>query len=83
MFNKIYDEEKIHKEWQEGEILRLYKGKGERGKCSNERGITLSSNMGKLFERIINNRIQNVVKFTEFQAGGQQGKSTADHIVTN
>ena len=80
MFNKIYDEEKIPKEWQEGEILRLYKGKGERGKCSNERGITLSSNMGKLFERIINNRIQNVVKFTEFQAGGQQGKSTADHI---
>ena len=36
--------------------------------------------MGKLFERIINNRIKNVVKFTEFQAGGQQGKSTADHI---
>ena len=33
--------------------------------------------MGKLFERIVNNRIKNVVKFTEFPAGG---KSTADHI---
>ena len=54
---------KYPNEWQEGEILHLYKGKGERGKCSNEREITLSSNMG-----IINNRIQNVVKFTEFQA---------------
>jgi hypothetical protein len=36
--------------------------------------------MGKLFERIINNRIKNIITFTETQAGGQQGKSTTDHI---
>ena len=64
----------------EGEVIRLYKGKGEKGKCSNERGITLASNAGKLFERIIN-RITPKVKFTEAQGGGQKGKSTADHIL--
>ena len=41
------------KEWEEGEIIRLYKGKGVKGKCSNERGITLASNVGKVYERII------------------------------
>ena len=79
--NNIYNEEKIPDEWQSGEVIRLYKGKGEKGKCSNERGITLASNAGKLFERIINNRITPKVKFTEAQEGGQKGKSTADHIL--
>ena len=36
--------------------------------------------MGKLFERLINNRIKREIETTEAQAGGQVGKSTADHI---
>ena len=47
----------------------------------NERGITLASNMGKLFERIVNNRITKTVDITEAQAGGQKGKSTEDHLL--
>ena len=80
VMNQIYQEETIPKEWQEGEIIRIYKGKGEKGKCSNERGITLASNMGKVFERMVNNRVKNEIKTMEAQAGGQPGKSTADHI---
>ena len=56
--NKIYTKEQIPQQWQHGEIKRLYKGKGTKGKCSNERGITLASNAGKLFERLLNNRIK-------------------------
>ena len=78
--NKVYNEEKIPDEWQKGEIIRIYKGKGEKGKCSNERGITSASNMGKVFERLINNRIKDEIRMTEAQAGGQAGISTADHI---
>ena len=81
ILNKIYNNEKIPDKWQEGEIIRFYKGKGKKGKCSNERGITLASNMGKLFEGIINNRITKTVNITEAQAGGQKGKSTADHLL--
>ena len=81
ILNKIYNNEKIPDQWQEGEIIRFYKGKGKKGKCSNERGITLASNMGKLFERIINNRITKTVDITEAQAGGQKGKSTEDHLL--
>ena len=56
--NKVYNEKKIPDEWQKGEIIRIYKGKGEKDKCSNERGITFASNMGKVFDRRINNRIK-------------------------
>ena len=59
--------EQIPQEWQCGEIIRLHKGKGVKGKCSNERGITLASNAGKLFERIINERINPIIEFTDAQ----------------
>ena len=62
------------------QIIRLYKGNGVKGKCSNERGITLSSNLGKLYERIINNKITPALKMTNCQGGGKKGVSTADHI---
>ena len=39
MFNKIYSEEEIPKTWSEGKIIRIYKGKGKKGKCSNERQL--------------------------------------------
>ena len=58
ILNTIYREEQIPQQWQHGEIKRLYKGTGTNGKCSNERGITLASNAGKLFERLLNNRIK-------------------------
>ena len=81
MFNQIYANEEVPNEWQKGEIIRIYKGKGQKGKCSNERGITLASNTGKVFERLMNNRIKDEVITSEAQAGGQQGRSTADHII--
>ena len=58
-----------------------YKGKGKKGKCSNERGITLASNIGKFFERLINNRILPNLNITDAQAGGIKGRATADHIM--
>ncbi len=80
-FNKISHEYTIPKQWQEGEIKRLYKGKGNKGKCSAERGITLSSNFGKLYERIINNRISTKIHMSEGQAGGKKGRATVDHLL--
>ena len=53
-YNSINETMEIPEEWQKGNIKRLYKGKGIKGKCSNERGITISSNYGKVYERLIN-----------------------------
>ena len=82
IINKIHKAQTIPKQWQHGEIITIYKGKGTKGKCSSERGITLSSNFGKLYERIINNRAKQLITITEAQAGGIKGKSTSDHIRT-
>ena len=80
-FNSINQSMEIPEEWQEGNIKRLYKGKGEKGKCSNERGITISSNYGKVYERMINERILKKLNITDSQAGGKRGAATVDHIV--
>ena len=71
----------IPRQWKEGEIISIYKGKGKKGKCSNERGITLSSNFGKFYERIINERIKGKMKASDHQGGGKKGANTADHIL--
>ena len=79
--NALNKTKEIPSAWQEGEICRLYKGKGKKGKCSNERGITLSSNFGKLYERMINERVLPQIDMTEAQAGGRRGSATVDHIL--
>ena len=51
IFKRIYEKEETPDEWKEGTIIRIYNlGKGTKGQCANERGITLSSNLGKLYE---------------------------------
>ena len=79
--NNIHSTEEIPPSWLQGEIIRLYKGKGKKGKCSNERGITLASNFGKLYERIINERVKHQVQITDAQAGGIPGSATVDHLI--
>ena len=81
VMNNIAQKKNIPPQWQEGSLVRIYKGKGKKGKCSNERGITLSSNVGKMFERIMNDRMNVKINITENQAGGQKGRSTTDHIL--
>ena len=71
--NKMNDTLEFPKQWQKGKIIRIYKGKGTKGKCSNERGITLGSNFGKVVERIYNERALRQVKITDYQGGGRGG----------
>ena len=69
MFNTIFETENIPSQWKEAEIISLYKGKGDREKMEFRRGITLTSNIEKLLERVINNRLVKDLEFTEGQAG--------------
>ena len=80
-FNKILSENNIPKTWKNGRIITVYKGKGVKGKCSNERGISISSNMGKMFERIINERAKEHINISDMQGGGKKGAQTIDHIL--
>ena len=49
---------------------------------SNKRAISLSNNICKLFERVINNRIKGTLQFTEAQAGARENRAAVDQIFT-
>ena len=69
--------------WSEGIIIPIHK-KGSRDKVDNYRGITLLSTLGKLFTRVLNNRlnfwsdIYSVL--IDAQGGFRSGRSTVDSI---
>ena len=47
ILNKIYNNEKIIDQWQEGEIIRFYKGKGKKGKMQQSEGDNPSQQHGQ------------------------------------
>ena len=79
MFNQIFAQEKVPEDWKEAEIISIYKGKDPEV-IGNYRGISIASNLGKLFERILNNRVKEVITYTEAQAGGKAKYSTVDQL---
>jgi len=56
LFNKIFDLGNFPEEWTHGYIIPLHK-KGDINNHENYRGITLLSTLGKLYTRLINNRL--------------------------
>ena len=48
----------IPTDWKRGLVVPLWKGKGDRQDCNNYRGVTLLSVPGKVFARIILNRVR-------------------------
>ena len=75
-------EEVVPQHWNEGVMTSVWKGKGNRECLQNHRGITVSSAIGTIAEEIVYNRVINMVKFTQVQAGGMKGGWTADHVFT-
>ena len=56
LFNKIFELGYFPDKWSEGFIVPIFK-KGDKNEPSNYRGITLLSTLGKLFTRVLNNRL--------------------------
>ena len=65
----------------QGHLVKLPK-KGDLGNCNNYRGITLLSIPGKVFNRVILNRIKDAVDNTlrDEQAGFRKNRSCTDQI---
>ena len=81
LFEQVYETEDIPDQWGEAIITNFGKGKKvDPEKLSNKRGISLSSNIGKLLERIILKRALKVIQFTEAQAGSREGRGCVDQL---
>ena len=79
-FNKITDEEKIPDIWRKSILIPIYKNKGDLMNCGNYRSIKLMCHSMKLYERVHENRLRNIVSISEEQFGFMKGKSTTDAI---
>ena len=84
IFTRVWEDEVDPEEWHQGIIIPLYKGKGSRSDCSNNRRITLLSVPGKVFAKVILSRIRPTLLAHRRpqQSGFTPGRSTCDRIVT-
>ena len=84
LFNHILYSEKFPTPWAEGYIHPLFK-KGEVLNPSNYRGITISSCLGKLFTKILSQRLCVFLEVNKVisinQIGFTPNKRTSDHIL--
>jgi hypothetical protein len=83
MFNKVFDAGYFPVLWSKGYIVPLFK-KNDPNDTNNYRGITLSSNLGKLFTSILTHRVEQWYEdneiLTDAQFGFRKGSSTVDAI---
>ena len=64
--------------WQYSEISPIYKGKGSVLECGNYSGINILSHTMTRWERIIENRIREIVELGNIQFGFRKGMSTTE-----
>ncbi|VDO70814.1 unnamed protein product [Schistosoma mattheei] len=83
LFKKIWEEEQVPMDWKEGHLVKIPK-KGDLSKCENYRGITLLSVPGKVFNRVLLNRMKDTVdaQLRDQQAGFCKDRSCTDRIAT-
>ena len=83
LFNLVWDSEFVPRYWRDGLMVSLFK-KGDREDPCNYRGITLLNLVGKLYSRIINNRLLKYLesnhKLHEGQGGFRIGRCCVDNI---
>lgn len=86
LFNVVFEIAILPEAWVVGNILPIYKNKGNDNIPENYRPITLLSCMGKLFTSILSKRLntyadqQNILN--ENQGGFRSNYSTIDNIFT-
>ena len=81
LFNSIWSSESIPSDWLNHLIVPLHK-KGSRSECDNYRGIALLSIPGKVFARVLLNRIKPRAEalLRENQSGFRKGRGCTDQL---
>ena len=80
LIREIMEKEVIPEKWRESTLIPIFKEKGDIQCCENYRGIKLMSHTLKLFERVLDNRLRQVVQIGRQQLGFMEGLGTVDGI---
>ena len=82
LFKAIWEEGEVPQEFKDADIIHLYKNKGDIKDCNNHRGISLLCIAGKIFARLLLNRLfKHIVAvgiIPESQCGFYPGRGTTD-----
>ena len=82
LFTQIWEEGAVPQDFKDADIVHLYKNKGDCKCCDNHRGITLLNIAGKIFARLMLNRLfKHIVSIgiiPESQCGFYPGRGTTD-----
>ena len=80
LFNVCFTLSMVPTDWMSACIVPLYKGKGDVHECGNSRGISLLSVVGKVYGRILINRIRDKTEraIAEVQGGFRRGRGCTD-----
>ena len=85
LFNLILENGIVPRDWVKGNIIPIYKNKGNKNLPNNYRPVTLLSCIGKLFTSIINSRLTKFLEenrnLNETQSGFRKEYSIIDTIM--
>ena len=74
LFNRLIVGERMPEEWRRSVLIPIYKTKVYAQCCGNYRGIKLMSHTVKVWERIIEARLRDIVEISRQQYGFMPGK---------
>ena len=82
LLNICFDAGEVPADWRMAAIVPIYKGKGDKHMCSNYRGISLLSIVGKIYGRVLINRIREGTDgcLREEQCGFREGRGCVDQV---
>nr|VZI51046.1 unnamed protein product [Spirometra erinaceieuropaei] len=83
LFQEMWRQGEVPQDFKDATIVHLYKRKGNRQVCDNHRGISLLNIAGKIFARILLNRLNNNLEqglLPESQCGFRRHRGTTDMI---
>nr|VZI20511.1 unnamed protein product [Spirometra erinaceieuropaei] len=84
LFQEMWRQGEVPQGFKDATIVHLYKRKGNRQVCDNHRGISLLNIAGKIFARILLNRLNNHLEqslLPESQCGFRRHRGTTDIII--
>jgi hypothetical protein len=84
IFTAAWTERKVPDDWQKSVIVPLWKNKGNKRECETYRGISLLSHTGKIYTKIIEQRVRYILEpqLSPSQLGFRRGVGCTDALFT-
>ena len=80
IMNELLRGEKVPRDWSSSTTIPIYKGKGDAMECGKYRGVRLLEHGMKIYERVLERRLRDLVDIGDYQYGFCSGRSTTGAI---